>query len=430
MKGLSLYDESYIYMNQGKSVIDRAEITLDSPVDGERLREAVEQTIVSFPRFKSRACIDSEGHMQLEDNDAPLPVFPDDGKVKYLGSADTNGYLFLAVYAEDRINFTFFHALGDGAVCVAFVNQMLVAYLRLIGREIDDEGRITDGTPEGYADELDVSAGEYMREHGIELSEEDALHEPNYIEENEQPYFKTPKYMARRLTFPYSELLAMAKRVDASPATIMMDILAQAFMDCKNTAGLPLKAVYAINLRGIFKSGSQHNFATDAEIMYPESIAASDAAERYSYIAGQMKLAMREERLLKNIFDNVATVQMMKQYLNLKQYERIEAITENGQKERLASFYLSSMGRAPIAKDVLASLKDLWMYGCPVRPLTDFYGGVYGDTYHLIIADNYTDQSILDRIGEKLGENGITVSLGEAREITPDLVDPAKFTMI
>lgn len=100
-------------------------------------------------------------------------VLPFDGvSARYtIGSADTNGYLFLVGYHEDTIYMEYQHSISDGRGFEEFIRCVLFQYLKNCGCPVENDGTVramdTRWTPEESADGYEQLADREFSPEGI-----------------------------------------------------------------------------------------------------------------------------------------------------------------------------------------------------------------------------------------------------------------------
>lgn len=113
------------------------------------LTEAVQNAIKRYPFFN--VCLRRGVFWHyLEQLDGKPQVYPDsDLLIKDIDTIATYGYNFRVSFYLNKISIDCFHALCDGNGCMEFFKTILYEYIRLLGNEIDDEGKIKlpDSTP-------------------------------------------------------------------------------------------------------------------------------------------------------------------------------------------------------------------------------------------------------------------------------------------
>ena len=125
LRKIGIKDRNYYY----KPIRNlRGEVVFSHPLDVGALKQAVKQALDIYPHFAVRPVI-RDGILYYEENTAEVPVLPQDGKSHYLGSDETNGYLFYIAYGEDRFLISSFHGLADHGGFTPFFMNILYYYI-------------------------------------------------------------------------------------------------------------------------------------------------------------------------------------------------------------------------------------------------------------------------------------------------------------
>ena len=94
-------------------------MTLDEPVDGEKLYDVLCKTVEMFPLFKTRIVFDKGWY--LEKNDDPIVIFnEDDHDRAFTWKKGTNDYPWKLSYYQDQIIIRWCHTIQTGAVQRSF----------------------------------------------------------------------------------------------------------------------------------------------------------------------------------------------------------------------------------------------------------------------------------------------------------------------
>ncbi|MCR5101782.1 MAG: hypothetical protein K6B41_10550, partial [Butyrivibrio sp.] len=156
---------------------------LDSVVNGNALKYAVTKALGEFDGFSVRLKR-HENNLYYEHNDAPAPVYKEDGRTAYFGSKDMNGYLFRVTYDENKVMFHVFHGLSDGRGVNTFAFRILDIYYR----EVDEVYARTIAD-----DYIEKSGVEYLPDPYRKFVKPDA--EPIWVYKNGEVYnIETERY--------------------------------------------------------------------------------------------------------------------------------------------------------------------------------------------------------------------------------------------
>ena len=150
LKKVGYSNQSFYYGFSGEqSTIIRFDYTLDTPVNAAALEKAQKKTIQRFPNFAQRLVVENH-NIFYGVNEKELQLYPlDNEKQYYLGTEETNGYLFRVMYGEKKIVIMCHHGLADGKGVYEFSKEIVYNYLKEAGRiickkEADSEEKDTE----------------------------------------------------------------------------------------------------------------------------------------------------------------------------------------------------------------------------------------------------------------------------------------------
>ena len=124
----------------------RAKIELNVLVNGEVLREAAQKAFRRFPHYSRTVRTDEHGAYILEPCSRPSCVLEDNDPV-VLGSARTNGLLFVITYCDNTVYFNFCHNFCGGSGGIMWIKTTLWQYLTDEGYTVDPQGIIMPDAP-------------------------------------------------------------------------------------------------------------------------------------------------------------------------------------------------------------------------------------------------------------------------------------------
>lgn len=138
------YAKIFLYnTHETVACVPRHTIRMKDRVRPDKLREAVEQALLRFPHMML-SVERTETGFRYRTNVRPAVVLPFDGvSTRYtIGSADTNGYLFLVGYHEDTIYMEYQHSISDGRGFEEFIRCVLFQYLKNCGCLVENDGTV------------------------------------------------------------------------------------------------------------------------------------------------------------------------------------------------------------------------------------------------------------------------------------------------
>ena len=143
-----------------------------------------------------------------------------------IGSADTNGYLFLVGYHEDTIYMEYQHSISDGRGFEEFIRCVLFQYLKNCGCPVENDGTVramdTRWTPEESADGYEQLADRDVSPEHLEKA--GGVHAPAVQWEADAGE------VVSEITFPFSQLHDYAKSIGVSPLSVLAPLMMKALM--------------------------------------------------------------------------------------------------------------------------------------------------------------------------------------------------------
>lgn len=237
-------------------------IRMREPVEPNRLLDAVKTALIRFPQF-GLGLIRSEKQYGYCLPDKPPVVLPmNDISPYYIGSDDTNGYLFLCGYKDNTIYLEYQHCIADGRGFDQFIRTILYYYLLSMGHDIQNDGSIrTNDT----AFQLQDCEDGYLRLRGMPQS--DANHH------SDVPSFHLPEYdsandddeLTTELTLSLSQMLQYTKQHEVSPVTFLMTALCMGMYRTYYTGTdrrEPIIAEIPMDLRAYVKTSTTRFFVS------------------------------------------------------------------------------------------------------------------------------------------------------------------------
>lgn len=194
-------------------------IRMTEPVDPEMLREALKIALLRFPQM-GLGLVRGKTQYRYCLLDQPPVVLPfEDISPYYIGSKDTNGYLFCCGYRENTIYLEYQHCTSDGRGFNEFIKCVLFYYLKLRGCAIQNDGSVRTLETDFHPEESEDGFAK------LRLAEQsDANHVPDI------PSFHLPEYdgmededeLTTEITMPFSQLRRYLKQNEITPLTFIL----------------------------------------------------------------------------------------------------------------------------------------------------------------------------------------------------------------
>lgn len=224
-------------------------LTLDEPIDGKRLHRALCEAAEMFPLFKTRIVFD-KGYY-LERNDNPILIFnEDDHDRAFTWKTGTNDYPWKLSYYDNQIIIRWCHAVTDGRGAEEFLKAILYLYY---GSSISVEPTLELGL-EPFADKKEKGLPQKKQPKGFGKG---AIKLKKSGRESQVHVLKCKT----------ADVLKLAKRSDASPATVIPPLFSMALRKCmKKKKNVSFSIV--IDARGPLGHKTMHNCIFTKAITY------------------------------------------------------------------------------------------------------------------------------------------------------------------
>lgn len=262
------YAKIFLYnTHETVACVPRHTIRLREPVRPDKLQRAVEQTLLRFPHMMLGA-EQTKTAMRYRRVVAPPVVLPFDGvETRYtIGSADTNGYLFLVGYQGDKIYMEYQHSISDGRGFEEFIRAVLFQYFLFCGYPVENDGSVR-GMDSYYTPE--ESADGYARLADGDYSSDGIWKKPAAVHANALMNLGDAPEIVSEISFPFSELRAYTKTHGVTPLSVIAPLFCRAF-DEKFGQGqdAPVIAQIPVDLRQYVPSATTRYFICFIDLPY------------------------------------------------------------------------------------------------------------------------------------------------------------------
>ena len=268
-------------------------IVLKESVDGEILRNAVEDLRVRFPYFYVKA-VPFGNDLTVEDNSLPMTVRNTWEPIN-LNSKESNFHLAAWKFEGRKLAFEISHSLTDGAGVLPYVKSTLFLYLsRRYGVSFDREGFRLPG------DKIPLSeTGNPFAELDI-----DGAEEPVYTKETITDFYrfgdgtlKDP--FATYVKIPESQMMEFCRDYDGSPNTFLAVMFARAVRRYDPASDKTVSVSIAIDHKAMLGNYDNYRlFANVLELDFAKDRSLKDIAKNCTIARGQLMLQASMENSL------------------------------------------------------------------------------------------------------------------------------------
>ncbi len=268
-------------------------IVLKESVDGEILRNAVEELRERFPYFYVKA-VPFGNDLTVEDNSLPMTVRNTWEPIN-LNSKESNFHLAAWKFEGRKLAFEISHSLTDGAGVLPYVKSTLFLYLsRRYGVSFDREGFRLPG------DKIPLSeTGNPFAELDI-----DGAEEPVYTKETITDFYrfgdgslKDP--FATFVKIPESQMMEFCRDYDGSPNTFLAVMFARAVRRYDPASDKTVSVSIAIDHKAMLGNYDNYRlFANVLELDFAKDRSLQDIAKNCTIARGQLMLQASMENSL------------------------------------------------------------------------------------------------------------------------------------
>ena len=268
-------------------------IVLKESVDGDILRNAVEDLRARFPSFYVKA-VPFGNDLTVEDNSLPMTVRNTWEPIN-LNSKESNFHLAAWKFEDRKLAFEISHSLTDGAGVLPYVKSTLFLYLsRRYGVSFDREGFRLPG------DKIPLSeTGNPFAELDI-----DGAEEPVYTKETITDFYrfgdgtlKDP--FATFVKVPESQMMEFCRDYDGSPNTFLAVMFARAVRRYDPASDKTVSVSIAIDHKAMLGNYDNYRlFANVLELDFAKDRSLQDIAKNCTIARGQIMLQASMENSL------------------------------------------------------------------------------------------------------------------------------------
>lgn len=267
--------QTYLYRKGGmESMV--LEIKLKAPVVGKNLEQAVAETFIRFPYFKS-LLVEQKGDFYLVPNEAPFLVRAT-ADLHPLGGKEVNNYLIDLTYNQDKINLAFHHGLCDGRGLMPFAKTLIYYYcLQTYG----NHGQVPGVRLAGEALLPGETTEPLNKKFMTAETRLPAVKKEGYTLPETLASIGHQDYYRYEVKIQQESLMAFAKQNQATPAIAISLFVAQAIKKIHPQTELPILVNMASDLRaGVQLENTFKNCVSSISFPYTEDFANKSLSEQ------------------------------------------------------------------------------------------------------------------------------------------------------
>ena len=399
------------------SSVYRISVLLKEPVKPDVLQQALDMTLPRFPTYKSSI---SRGLFwrYLEPNDRPGPFVQLDIKNPCMPMSfkANNRYLIRVYYYENRISFEAHHSLGDGTGGMYVLQTLTAQYLRLLGKEIDNDYFVLDINEKPDSGELEDA---YMKYANSKVCPPRPGEKTYRVRGTKEPF-----YILNIIDgiMSVKQVQEVAAKYNATITEYLNAVLLYALLRKQEADSpyklKPVRIAMPVNLRRFFPSKTLRNFIT---MIYPgidPRLGEYTFDEIVRHVHNYMRYYINEKFLRGDITTNASTQRnpiirvvplFIKDFVVKNFYTRVQ--------DRNSSAGLTNMGALKVPKNMKQYIErfDIYM-GQPFSRRTNCAIISFDDILTINFASSIVEADIERYFFTKLVQDGIHVKIESNRE--------------
>lgn len=381
---------------------------LKEEIEEEILKAAVKDAMEVFPFFCLTPFLDEKGAVKAKENDQPVPVYPEDGKKRKLGTAQTNGYLFLVRYEGKKLKLLASHGIGDARGHSFFMQTLLYYYFSRKGIPVASEEILY--TKEN-AEDLSIYDILFDKIKEVETREVEIekLPEDFFYPQEEKVYRKTMDNRNLRILWKQEQFMERIRSVGATPLTFMFVMIARTMQEYYKTEKAIIGNV-PVDMRGRLNSRAQSNFTAGIDLCYTREAGQKPLETQIQEFRADLKRKTQLDYLVSQLEQGRAGYEMIEQ-MTFESEEKLALLRDmlnmrlESSPER--SFLLSNIGRIDMPEDIQPWIEDMDINGTNAEVTPVFSMFSYGSQGTLSVIQNYKEDGFVKALQKNLQEFGI-----------------------
>lgn len=373
-------------------------IETDGPIDAERLKKAAEEVISDFPIFKTRFVFDKGYRLVDNPKDFEIYNYSEDERPKYYGKS-TNDFPWRIFYWENAVSFEWCHGVTDGRGAAAFFSEIINRYF---GGHVDLPLCIKPGIDCFY----DPKEKGIPQKKQLPAFGRSALKIDKDLEMANLHIIRTDM----------KNIMSIAKRSDASPATVIPPLFSRALRECMPVKK-PVKASIVIDVRNTMKHFTMQNCIITKEITYIDKFDGMPMELVSTIYRSILDIAVQKENIVK---DSTELVKLLGMLVNIKSRVLLEMLIKpvaKIAKNTMSDFTLTYLGKVAFTPEAGAHIKDVRAHSWCDMGYSNICAYDLNGEFVLNIVENYSDKTIIPKFIEILKEYGAEATETENRMI-------------
>ena len=355
------------------------QVKLKEPVDAERLRMAVKQSLDEHPLFACTLRYKKEYYLETNEKEFLLIRAAEENRPLAFGDA-TNGFLWQMCYDAFTISFEWCHAISDGKGAFSFFSSVLCHYF---GVNIPVEPALEPGLESLYN----------KAEKGIPQKKQAQGFAANAL-----PFIKRGyRTDCHVLKVPMSEVLAVAKKNDSSPAAVLPPLVSMALRRhiSPKAKNKNVSCSVVIDCRAPMGFQTMHNCIISKNLTYVDRYDTMDFAHVSTIYRSLLDLAVQKENIVKAATETVDMIAPLVAIKPLFVQKALAKVVFGVMKHSECNFVFTYLGKIDLPDAVMSELADFNFRCWPDFSECNVAAVDFNGTLVLNICENFRDKQII-----------------------------------
>ena len=355
------------------------QVKLKEPVNEERLHAAVKQSLSEHPLFACTLRYKKGYYLESNEKEFLLIRAAEENRPLAFGDA-TNGFLWQMCYDEYTISFEWCHAISDGKGAFSFFSSVLCHYFG-VERSVEP------------ALELGLESLYNKAEKGIPQKEQAkgfAAHALPFLKRG----YRTDCHV---LKATMSEVLAVAKKCNSSPAAVLTPLVSMALRKHINpkAKNKNVRCSVVIDCRAPMHFQTMHNCIISKNITYVDRYDTMEFARVSTIYRSLLDLAVQKENIVKAATEFIRTVGPLVSIKPRFLQKALAKIVFGVMKHSECNFVFTYLGKADLPDEVMSGLADFNFRSWPDFSECNVAAIDFNGTLILNICENFRDKQII-----------------------------------
>ena len=367
------------------------QVKLKEQVNAERLHTAVKQALGEHPLFACTLRYKKGYYLETNEKEFLLIRAAEENRPLAFGDA-TNGFLWQMCYDEYTVSFEWCHAISDGKGAFAFFSSVLCHYF---GVDRSVELALKPGLESLYN----------SAEKGIPQKKQEKGFAAKAL-----PFLKRgDRTDCHILKAPMSEVLAVAKKSDSSPAAVLPPLVSMALRKHINpkAKNKNVSCSVVIDCRAPMGFQTMHNCIISKNITYVDRYDAMDFALVSTIYRTILNLALQKENIVKAATEFVDTVGPLVSIKPRFLQKALARVVFGVMKHTECNFVFTYLGKIDLPDEVMSGLADFNFRSWPDFSECNVAAVDFNGTLILNICENFRDKQIIPDLVDICGAVGI-----------------------